>query len=313
MNYFQILSCSNDLGSCCHDKSLLPFFSVTNNIMSLIQIIVPIILLVMLSIDLMYLMMNPDDKKKLKSIRNKFIATIVVFMIPIFVNVVTNIISESGSKSFNFAACMKEAKNVKVDTKANYIEIDDGDSKPIISDPGKYDNSKPKQTSTSSAIGERVSSNKCTVGDGNVKLVPNDSKVETKIVRKANNEEVINYAKSWIGKMSYDYNATGELKSGGKCSCSHFVYQVLKHFGIVDKYGRSTVWGSCGVKGTVMYSNYNKLVPGDVVFMNVGSAVGHVGFYAGNGKVVDCNNGRGVGMSSNASKYTSFIHLSAYD
>ena len=261
--------------------------------------------MVMVSIDLAKLVTNPENNKILKSLKNKVIAAVIVFFIPVFVNVVLSISSDAASKTFNFAACLKEAGNIKIDN-STYKPIDDpGNNKPIISDPGDYEGSKPGTTT--------ISSTECTKGDSSVKLVPNDSNRTAKIVRKANGTDVVNYAKSWMGKLSYELTATGELKAGGKCSCSHFVYQVLNHFSIIEGgYIRSTVWGACGVKGTIIYSDYSKLVPGDVVFLDEKNAKGHVGIYAGNGKVVDCNVGVGV-STSNARNYTHFIHLNAYD
>ena len=311
MRYLQVLSCSNDLGSCCTDKVLSSIFLVSNSVISLIKIVVPLILLVMVSIDLMKLMMNPDEKKGIQKIINKFIAAAIVFFLPTIMGAVIGLVSETDNKAFSFAACIKESKNVNVETKAEYTPVDDEENvTPIIPDAGGYESGKGKDASY---VGNKFSSRVCTVGDSKVKLVYNDSHAEAKISRKANGNEVANYAKSWIGKMSYEFTASGPLKVGGKCSCSHFVYQVLKHFNMIEgNFIRSTVWGSCNVKGTTMYSDYSKLVPGDVVFMTLGGTAGHVGFYVGNGKVVDCNTGAGV-TTSNARSYTSFIHLNAYD
>ena len=309
MNLFQILSCSSDLGNCCSDNILAGLLKITGNIISLIQIIVPIILIVMLMIDLIKMMSNPDNKKGLKSIENKFIAAFLVFMIPTILNVTINIASNSSSKSFDFARCMKEAKNVKLSTKSQYMNPYGDGGKTSILPGGEYEGGSGNGSSSSAKATPGI----CTKGDNSVKTVDNDSKGSAKIVGKANGTDVVNYAKSWMGKMSYNLEATGELKSGGTCSCSHFVYQVLKHFNIIQgNFIKSTVWGSCNVGGTIMYSDYSKLVPGDVVFMSTGTAKGHVGIYTGNGNVVDCNVGSGV-TTSKAKSYTSYIHLSAYD
>ena len=312
MNLFQILSCSSDLGNCCSDKVLASLLKVSGNIISIIQIVVPIILMLMLMIDLAKMMSDPDNKKGLKSIRNKFIAAFLVFMIPTIINATINIVSNASSKSFDFARCMKEARNVKLSTKSSYINPHGEDKKTSVLPEGEYDKGT-KKSDSSSSTGAKANPGSCTKGDSNVKIVSNDSNGSAKIVGKANGTEVVNYAKSWMGKLSYNLSATGELKSGGTCSCSHFVYQVLKHFNIIQgNFIKSTVWGSCNVDGTVMYSDYSKLVPGDIVFMNTGTAKGHVGIYAGNGSVVDCNVGAGV-TTSKAKSYTSYIHLSAYD
>ena len=317
-NDIQILSCNSNLGNCCKDATIKSIMSSTNAIISLIQIIVPILLLVMVTIELTKLMMNPDDKKKLSSIKNKAIAAFVIFFIPLFVNVTINIMSDSGNASFDFASCLEETKNIKVNTRPTYKSINPERRKNIYSNPDDYEKGeerKPDSSSSSSeTVGTNLTSNSCSLGDSNVKLVPNDSKKIDSVVKKANGQAVADYAKSWVGKMSYEYYATGAFCVGGTCSCSHFVYEVLQHFGILDGgLIRSTVWGSCGVKGTVMYSDYSKLVPGDVVFKSFGNAVGHVEIYIGNGETIGCNSGRGVTHDTHAGNYTSYIHLTAYD
>ena len=317
-NYIQILSCNSNLGNCCKDSAIKAIMAPTNTIINLIQIIVPILLLVMVTIELTKLMMNPDDKKKLSSIKNKVIAAFVIFFIPLFVNVTINLMSDSGNTSFDFASCLKEAKNVKINTNTTYQSVDSQENTSIYSNPEDYEEGEERKPdssrSSSGSVGTGPISTACSLGDSNVKLVPNDSKKVDSVVKKANGQAVADYAKSWVGKMSYKYSATGALREGGTCSCSHFVYEVLQHFGILDGgLIRSTVWGSCGVKGTVMYSDYSKLVPGDVVFKSFGNAVGHVEIYIGNGETIGCNSGKGVTHGTHAGNYTSFIHLTAYD
>ena len=152
------------------------------------------------------------------------------------------------------------------------------------------------------------------IGDSNVKLVKNDSHKKAAIVRKANGDEVAAYAKSWVGKMNYDWYATGPLKVGGTCSCSHFVYKVLEHFGIIEGgLIRTTVWGSGNVKGTTLYSDVSKIVPGDVISNYFGGNSAHVEIYIGNNQSIGCNNGKGVTHGYRANKYRTFIHLNAYD
>ena len=315
MNYFQILDCNSNLGNCCSNKAIASLIMPINNIINLIQIIVPIILLIMISINLTQLVINPDEKKLIKKIKNKAMAAVIVFFVPVIVNAFIGMIGDSGKGTINVLNCIKESSNVKVSTSASYIDYHQ-DVKPgkLYQDKSDYEKGEERKESKTESVPTGPISNKCVLGDSNVKLVPNDTKGSASIVQKANGEDVANYAKSWLNKgITYKLTATSELRPGGECSCSHFVYKVLQHFNIIQGgQVKSTVWGSCGVKGTVMYSSYDKLVPGDVVFMNVGQGLGHLELYIGNGETIGCNTGVGI-HRGRASSYTSFIHLTAYD
>ena len=62
-----ILNCDNLINSCCSDYALASTLSIIYNIINLIHIIVPIILLVMVTINLTQLVANPEEKKLLKN------------------------------------------------------------------------------------------------------------------------------------------------------------------------------------------------------------------------------------------------------
>ena len=83
-SYFQILNCSQALGTCCTDYGLLTILDVLKQILDLIQMVVPIILMVALAIQFTQLLVNPDDDKKKKSLLNKFIAALLCFFVPFF-------------------------------------------------------------------------------------------------------------------------------------------------------------------------------------------------------------------------------------
>ena len=317
MNYFQILDCNSNLGNCCSNKAIASLIVPISNIINLIQIVVPILLLIMISFNLTQLVINPDEKKLLKGIKNKALGAVIVFFVPVIVNVFINMVGDSSSGSLDVINCIKESGNVKLSSSVTYKDPNTG-RKPgkLYTDRDSYEKGeKRKNTSSNYATPTGAISDACVLGDSNVKLVPNDTKQIDSVVTKVNGNEVAGYAKSWMNKgLTYVLGSSGELRPGGTCDCSHFVYKVLMHFNIL-KGGqiRSTVWGSCGVKGSVMYSSYDKLVPGDVVFMNVGPGLGHVEIYVGNGETVGCNSGRGITYGHNAKSYTSFIHLTAYD
>ena len=93
------------IGNTCSDPALAGILSSVKGIMLIIQIIVPIMLIVWSGIGLFQLMQNPDMKNGTKNIINKFIAALVVFMIPVLINVVFGLAGEST----NISSCWNNA------------------------------------------------------------------------------------------------------------------------------------------------------------------------------------------------------------
>ena len=320
MNFFAILSCNNNLGNCCQSSELASLFKVLNTFIVMIQVIVPIILLVMLSINLGQLVMNPDDKKKSKEIRNKLVAACIVFLLPLLVNLSLNMMSVGTGKNFNFMSCLQESKNIKVSSGGKYIskkEEDNKDITKIYTDSSSYHGKVDKSTTSTSpgSYGQSITPGEAIVGDSGVVLRENIYHKKSAIARKLNNQDVVNYALSWVGKMSYNHGSTGELRVGGTCDCSHFVYKVFQHFDAVQgDWIYCSVWGSGNVKGTTLYSDPSHLVPGDVVYKYYSRYAQHVEIYLGNNRSVGCNGGKGVNQGGNVSKnFDTFIHINAYD
>ena len=110
MKYIQILetTCSTDVSSCCSDYGIAMYLYIMKNALTIIQIAIPILLLVMATIQMIKMMASPDDKKSPKALLNKFIAALVVFFVPLIVNVVLSIIPDS----FELAACWESAEGI---------------------------------------------------------------------------------------------------------------------------------------------------------------------------------------------------------
>ena len=113
----------------CGDYKLAMFLYFFHNFLELIQIIVPILLLVMLIFDLTKLMMNPDDNKIKNRIKNKCIAVVVIFFIPLIVSVVMNLVDSQ----YDFAKCYNDSSLiVKPVESTEYVSIHDGEASKII-------------------------------------------------------------------------------------------------------------------------------------------------------------------------------------
>ena len=129
----------------CSSPALGAALSAFQKILTLIQIIVPILLIIGASIGIFQMVQNPDRKNGTKSIINKFIAAAIVFFIPVFVNAVMGLVGDS----FTVSACWNSANNPGSST--SYVDpYNQGDKSGFIVDPKEYEKGKPKYTGGSS-------------------------------------------------------------------------------------------------------------------------------------------------------------------
>lgn len=101
---FQLL----DITSTCSDYAIVKYLMVIQNALNIIHIVVPIILLVMLTVQFTKMMINPDDKKGFGALKNKIIATVLIFLMPYIVNLVIGLIPDS----FSVSKCWDNATTV---------------------------------------------------------------------------------------------------------------------------------------------------------------------------------------------------------
>ena len=137
-----------DALSTCNNAALTFILPTIKRVMLLIQIIVPIILIIMGVVQFTQLVNAPDDKKKFKALINKVIAAIIVFFIPVLLNVVMGVIGESTE----FSNCwIKADENVKI-TDSKYKEWKKRPKYNVITG-GEYEESKkPTNSETSRYI-----------------------------------------------------------------------------------------------------------------------------------------------------------------
>ena len=134
-----LLDCSGDLKSCCSDYGLASVLGIIKQFMELIQLVVPILLLVMATVNFIQLMASPDDKKKKKGVINKFLAAVFVFFIPVFVNIILGIMP----LPYTVNACWDSAEVIKEELEnKRLIYIKDEKAKEpekILVEPGSYE------------------------------------------------------------------------------------------------------------------------------------------------------------------------------
>ena len=273
MKYIQILetTCSTDVSSCCSDYGIAMYLYIMKNALTIIQIAIPILLLVMATIQMIKMMASPDDKKSPKALLNKFIAALVVFFIPLIVNVVLSIIPDS----FELSACWESAEGIAktMNSKVQYDVVKADKKKKKVIDISKYKVSKKdldiltKKEDTGTS-GSTSTSSSTSSSDG---------------------QKIVDYALNFVGNP-YVWGGSS-LTSG--CDCSHFVYLVLKDVGAYNGgYVTSSNWNKLGTKVKGGLSNAQA---GDVVVYS-----GHVGIYDGKGKLVEAK-GRKWGITNDRS------------
>ena len=247
-----ILSCSGSLGTCCTDGGLVVLIDMTRSVLNIIQIVVPILLTVWAAWGFLQMTINPDTKNGLKKIFNKFVAAMIVFLIPAFVNFTLGLMPET----FSLNACWKQAKNKAelARQESKYINpYKDQKTTPIYANPDNYDPSTPSSKySKDGDLGVRV--------DGRVY-----------------GEDVAAYALRFVGeKFKWGGRWNGELPYQ-PTTCIGFVEGVYKHFGIKVDYTENT---NRYLKNPLKYEVVTDKPkrPGDIVVYD-----GHYAMLTGNG------------------------------
>lgn len=128
-----------NLANTCSDLALAGFLGAFQNILKLVQIIGPLLCIISLIILFTNMISNPEDKKAPKKIRNAALALVVVFCVPLLVNVVVSLVDDSS----NLKLCW-ENKIERPDKTATYIE--DNIEKKKLTDPVLYEAGEKKKT-----------------------------------------------------------------------------------------------------------------------------------------------------------------------
>ena len=109
-------------------------------------------------------------------------------------------------------------------------------------------------------------------------------------VSSATGEEIVNYAKQFLGNP---YMYGGNSLTNG-VDCSGFTTQIMKNFGINLHRSSSAQFSNDGY--TVSRDNAQA---GDLIFYGYNGSVSHVAIYMGNGQIIHANDERtGICISS---------------
>ena len=109
---------------------------IMKRFMDILMILAPIILILFGIIQFVKMVNNPDDKKNWGKIKNMLNALVMVFIIPVLVNTVMNLLGEN----YTISACWNNASlSSTVGEESSYNDNTNNDNQSIVINPGDYD------------------------------------------------------------------------------------------------------------------------------------------------------------------------------
>lgn len=149
------------MASECSSPILAVVLRVVKNLLSLIQIIVPILLMVGIVMNLIKMMQNPDEKKNFSKIKNSALAAAIIFFIPVIMNALMSMLGEN----YNISLCWNNVSDYY--SEATYIKTTDKKGVSIFQDPDTYEKGTPKSSTGTGTVdlGEEIDGTAKQVGD----------------------------------------------------------------------------------------------------------------------------------------------------
>ncbi|MBR2711655.1 MAG: C40 family peptidase [Bacilli bacterium] len=292
-----ILDCNSSLGTCCNDYSIAIFIAIIKNAITVLQIIVPILLIAMSMVELFKMMTssNPEDKKGIKSLTNKFVAAAIVFFLPILANITISLVGEGvNTKGLDVIKCYKESSStveVMNRTRTRYIKRETKNKEPVKV---TFDEKDIAEGSDGVNPNDREPTYKKPTGGDN--LAPGDAQG---ILDGAKTVHTMYEQNGWYYYSSLDQLRWNDIKystnNPSKATCCAtfvgsalyvgrvFTEEQLNQYNYNSQYGISEL---CEAHNWIKINSYSDLQAGDIVIMSGpegGSSPGHVQIYAGNG------------------------------
>lgn len=133
-----------DISKTCTDVALANVLNVVKKFLHLIQILAPILLIIGIIVIFIKMIADPEEKKYFHHLRNSIIALVVVFFIPLLVDVVMKLLDDniSLSKCWNYNETIMNPSGV------TYIDVSDRKASSIIVDPSEYEGGTPSDPGT---------------------------------------------------------------------------------------------------------------------------------------------------------------------
>ena len=87
----------------CAQDGVRGVFQLVRSLINILRYVVPIGLIVMTSIDVMNKVINPEDKEGQKKLMTRAIAAVIVFFIPLFIQLVFRVIDWGSGRDGSYA------------------------------------------------------------------------------------------------------------------------------------------------------------------------------------------------------------------
>lgn len=123
-----------DISLECSDYGLVNLFVIAKRFFTILQIIVPIIAILFLAVNVIKMVVNPDEKKNMKAFYNWLIAFVIIFFLPTIVNTTMGLLGEN----YSISSCWNNAETLYKGGESTYNDGNDGKKEPII-DTDKYE------------------------------------------------------------------------------------------------------------------------------------------------------------------------------
>ena len=127
----------------CNDIALLNIIKIIKSILNIIHIIGPIALMISIAINISKIVTMDEiskENKIQKNIINSIIATIILFLLPMFVDLSMSIVNNVTNSKFDISSCWEYSNNTSIKTKGSYIDKKDNKKKKtsVYVDPSQY-------------------------------------------------------------------------------------------------------------------------------------------------------------------------------
>jgi len=263
----------------CSDFILATILTIIRRALDLIQLIVPIILIVSGSVQLVKMVMSPPEggnNKANKKFLNSFLAAAIVFFLPLVVNISMNIINEYGEAGIADNGNLTVLDLSSCWTAAKYTQ-------------SEMDSVRDSGGSNSSTIRDEYVKTKI-IGD--TSNIPKPGDYQNSQTNPQNTEmglKIVNYARQFLGRP---YVWGGNSLTNGT-DCSGYIHLVYANFGI-NVPRQSAEFRTFGTE----VPSINEARAGDIICYN-----GHVALFVGDGLKIYHAKGKNYGIVEDQSPF----------
>ncbi len=216
-----------EITNTCSSPILGYFLTIAKSMVTLIQLLAPIVLIISLVIRFTSLSINPDDQEGIKKIKNSILACIILFFLAFIINITMGLLD----KSFTISKCWNSIQ-YKQSSNFQYNDDDEEKSKVLFSldDYEKGEEEEPgppavpiSNSSDGSSTDDGSDSTGTPAVSGNLEIhfINSGSKVDAIYIKAGD--------KSMFIDGGFKYNASVEINYLNKIGVTHIDYYLGTH------------------------------------------------------------------------------------